>query len=71
MLVKPGFGTPLQAPSYYEKVSEIVSSLRPYSSLSTIARHLTALGYRTPTGMEFDKQNVANFIRSRQYKPTH
>lgn len=68
---KPGFGTPLQTPQYYSNVSDIVSILRPYSSLRVIANHLTAQGFFTPTGKTFTKQHVANFIRSTQYKPTN
>lgn len=71
MAAKPGFGTPLQLPDYYEAISLIVSTLRSQSSLRKIALHLNASGFRTPTGMEFTKTHVANFIRGRQYKPTH
>ena len=71
MPAKPGFGTPLQLPLYYQNVSNIIAVLRPYSSLRVIANHLSAQGFSTPTGKTFTKQHVANFIRSTQYKPTN
>jgi hypothetical protein len=70
MPAKPGFGSPLQEPSYYIAVSNIVATLRDYSTLKTIAAHLAAQGFLSPSGKPFDKQRVANFIRSPHYSPT-
>jgi hypothetical protein len=70
MPVKPGFGTPKQTPSYYDSVSRIVRTLRPYSTLNTICAHLTAQRFLTPTGLEWTKHRLANFIRSNQYEST-
>ncbi|WP_313034077.1 recombinase family protein [Massilia alkalitolerans] len=67
MPIKPRFGGPLQAPAYYEAVSSIISVLRDYSTLKTISEHLTAQGFLSPSGKPFNKQRVANFIRSPHY----
>lgn len=64
----PGFGTPKRTPEYYAQVSAIIAVLRPYSTLRTISNHLNAQGFRAPSGMEFNKQAVANFMRSPNYK---
>jgi hypothetical protein len=67
MQARPGFGTPKQLPQYYVSVSSIVSVLKPYSTLRTISGHLNGQGFRTPSGMKWSKQAVANFIRSPHY----
>lgn len=70
MPVRPKFGGPLQAPDYYVAVSNIIKVLRDYSTLSTIAGHLAAQGFLSPSGKTFNKQRVANFIRSTHYNST-
>jgi hypothetical protein len=70
MPAKPGFGTPKQEPSYYRDVSQIIATLRPFSSLTTICKHLTGQGFLSPAGLEWTKHRLANFIRGKQYKPT-
>lgn len=70
MPAKPGFGSPLQEPSYYIAVSNIVATLREYSTLKTISNHLSAQGFLTPSGKIWNKQAVANFIRSPHYNQT-
>jgi len=67
MPATPGFGTPKQLPDYYQQVSAIVSVLKPYSTLRTIADHLNAQGFQTPMGKRWNRQAVANFIRSSGY----
>jgi hypothetical protein len=67
---KPGFGEPLNPPSYYAEVSSIITVLRDYSTLKTIAGHLHAQGFLSPAGKEFTKQHVANFLRSPHYIST-
>lgn len=67
MSVRPRFGGPLQTPEYYQSVSAICNVLRDYSTLATIALHLNAQGILSPSGKPFNKQRVANFLRSPHY----
>lgn len=60
----PLFGQKLRPSSFYETVSGIVSTLRPYSSLKTVAAHLNGLGLTTPKGLPWSKTAVANYIRT-------
>lgn len=70
MPVKPTFGGRLQAPDFYIAVSNIVAVLRDYSTLTTIAGHLNAQGFQSPSGKPWNKTRVANFVRSRHYNPS-
>jgi hypothetical protein len=70
MPAKPRFGGPLQTPDYYQAVSNVITVLREYSTLNTIAAHLTAQGFLSPSGKEFNKQRVATFLRSPHFNPT-
>jgi hypothetical protein len=67
MPASPGFGTPKQLPEFYKQVSDIISVLKPYSTLRTISIHLNNQGFRTPMGKLWCRQSVANFIRSSGY----
>lgn len=68
MRAKPKFGGTLQTPEYYADVSNVLNVLREYSTLNTMADHLNAQGFVTPSGKPFNKQRVANFLRSPHYK---
>lgn len=68
MAAKPRFGGTLQTPDYYRAVSSVITVLREYSTLNTIAGHLTAQGFLSPSGKEFNKQRVANFLRSPHFQ---
>jgi hypothetical protein len=70
MQAVPGFGSPKQTPEYYETISAQISILRPYSTLRTISGHLNSQHFRAPSGMKWNKQAVANFIRSPHFKHT-
>ena len=61
----PAFGKPLNAPSYYEAVNSIIRVLRPHSTLRTIANHLNAQCFKTPSGMDWNRMHVANYLRNR------
>lgn len=67
----PGFGTPKQLPEFYKSVSSIIAVLKPYSTLRTIGNHLNAQGFTTPMGKPWNRQAVANFIRSSSYNTTN
>jgi len=60
----PLFGQKTRPLSYYETVSGIVSTLRPYSSLKTVSDHLNRMSLTTPKGLPWTKSAVANYIRT-------
>lgn len=62
---RPQFGAHKMQPAYYSQVAAFAQSLRPTKTLRQIAEMLNAAGYRSPTGLPFDRQRVANFMRSR------
>lgn len=70
MSIRPTFGGALQTPTYYEAISVICTVLREYSTLNTIAGHLTAQGFLSPSGKPWNKSRVATFLRSPYYNPT-
>lgn len=67
MPIRPTFGGTLQAPGYYKSVSAICNVLREYSTLRTIATHLTAQGFLSPSGREWNKSRLVSFLRSPHY----
>ena len=65
--VRPRFGGPLQNPDYYLSISAICNVLREFSTLKTIAQHLTAQGFLSPSGREWNKSRLVSFLRSPHY----
>lgn len=61
----PAFGQPRKTLDYYVTVDQIVNTLRPYSTLRTVANHLNSLGLRTPGDCEWHRLHVSNYIRQR------
>lgn len=61
----PEFGKPLRDAEFYKITDGIISTLRPFSTLRTCAQHLNSLGMRTPSGLEWHRMHVANYIRQR------
>jgi len=61
----PAFGKPLKSPEYYATCDGIINTLRPYSTLRTVAAHLNSLGLRTPGDLEWHRLHVSNYIRQR------
>lgn len=60
----PGFGAKLNTPTYYTQVKQIIAVLRPASSLRVICNHLNAQEFKTPTGLVWTRDRLANFIRT-------
>jgi hypothetical protein len=58
----PGFGKKLHTESYYKGIIGIIATLRPMSSLATIATHLNRQGFSTPAGLPFTRGGVSNFM---------
>jgi hypothetical protein len=61
----PAFGKALRTPDFYFTVDGIILVLRPMSTLRTIATHLNGLGIRTASGLEWNRERVAQYIRHR------
>lgn len=62
----PVFGGKLMTDEYYSHVSAVISTLRPLATLRVIAEHLNSQGLLSPRGLSWDRQRVANFLRSAQ-----
>jgi hypothetical protein len=58
------FGGKLKAAEYYTQIASIVGVLRPMSSLRAIANHLNANGFKTPSNLEWNRDRLANHIRT-------
>jgi len=61
----PPFGKPLKDPAYYTTIDQIVTALRPHSTLRAVANDLNSQGLRTPSNLEWHRMHVANYIRQR------
>lgn len=61
---RPKFGGRLNVDSYYRQTSEIIKVLRPTASLRIISDHLNGQGFKTPTGLDWNRDRLANHIRT-------
>lgn len=64
LLATPRFGGPRNIPSYYENVSAIVLAMRPKFTLRAICYQLNAQNLKTPSGLEWSRTRLANFIHN-------
>lgn len=60
----PTFGGKHNTAHFYTMVNSILAVLRPASSLRTIAAYLNSHGFRTPSGLEWTRDRVAQYIRN-------
>lgn len=60
--VTPTFGGKHQAADFYAAVHAVIAAMRSHSTLRTIANELNARGYATPSGLEWNRSRLANFI---------
>jgi hypothetical protein len=60
----PQFGGKLNPPSYYENVGRIIKHMRPKSTLRAICYQLNAENYQTPSGLEWTRSRLANFLKT-------
>lgn len=67
----PAYGAPLRIPEYYRDLDAILAVLRPFASLRTCANHLNNSDIRTPSGLRWSKQAVANYLRNRKLSTTN
>ncbi|MFS2017388.1 hypothetical protein ACEN88_12520 [Massilia sp. CT11-108] len=73
MLVKnaiPAFGMPLRNADYYTMVDEVITALRPHSTLRSIAARLNEQQFETPSGLIWNRERVSQYIRHRGIKST-
>lgn len=61
---KPEFGAKKMLPEYYTTVNSIIAVLRPVATLRVMAEHLNNAGLSTPSGLPFDRQRLAAYLRS-------
>lgn len=62
--ISPSFSGKLMNETWYRDISGMIRTLRPHTSLSQIALHLQRMGFRTATGLDWDKSRVNGFIRN-------
>jgi hypothetical protein len=62
--MRPRFGGKVRPDFYYEQVNSVIEMLRPTASQATIAAYLNKCGLRTPRGLLFDRQRLANYLRN-------
>jgi hypothetical protein len=62
----PAFAGKKKLPRYYEIVTGIIQTLRPMSSLSIIAQHLTAQGLLSPSDRQWDRHLVSSYIKAQK-----
>lgn len=60
----PAFGARICVPAYYAAVSAIYRHMSGTSTLRQICFQLNAENYRTPSGLEWNRSRLANFIRN-------
>lgn len=61
---RPSFGGKSRPDDYYAQLNSIIATLRHTASQATIAAHLNKCGFRTPRGLLFDRQRLANYLRN-------
>lgn len=66
--VTPTFGGRHQTPEFYAACHAVIAEMRPHSTLRAIANALNARGYTTPSGLEWSRSRLANFIFSNNIK---
>jgi hypothetical protein len=60
----PAFGGKHNTQHYYTCINSILAVLRPASSLRVIGNHLNTHGFKTPSGLEWNRDRVATYIRN-------
>ena len=60
----PSFSGKLKEDDFYISINGVVRTLRPYTSLSQIAAHLQRMGFRTASGLDWNKSRIAGYIRN-------
>ena len=64
LTARPQFGGKLNVDSYYREVNAVIKVLRPTASLRIISEHLNGQGFKTPTGLDWNRDRLANHIKT-------
>lgn len=60
----PKFGGRLKTDDYYQNLNSTIRVLRGYSTLRTIANHLNAQLFTTPSGKDWTRDRLASYIKT-------
>lgn len=63
-VLPPSFGGRLRTENYYTNTSNAIRILRGRSSLRIIAQYLNSQGITTPSGLPFNRDRLARYIKS-------
>lgn len=63
-LTTPKFGGKRNTIEYYNAVNNIAKLLKPAATLATIATALNAASFTTPTGKEWNRKRVSDYLRT-------
>lgn len=63
-VLPPSFGGRLRNEAYYTNTSNVIRILRGRASLRIIAQHLNSQNITTPTGLPFNRDRLARYIKS-------
>lgn len=64
----PAYGGRLRTPEFYEQLNRVINILRGRVTLATVAQHLQAQKFQTPSGKEWTKDRLAAYLKSNAYK---
>lgn len=64
--VRPQFGGKLRSDEYFSAVNTVIATLRNRATLRTICLHLNALNLTTPSGLEFNRARLANYLQQNE-----
>lgn len=60
---RPAFGGRLKTAEYYAGINSIISVMRGVATMRTMANHLTAAGFLTPTDLPWNRARLNNYLR--------
>lgn len=60
----PQFGGKLNTAAYYDSINSIIKVMRPMATLRTVASHLNTAQFLTPSGLTWNRERLANYLRS-------
>lgn len=68
---KPAFGGRHKTPDWYEQVNSVIRVLREHSTLRVIANHLNAQLFTTPSGLEWNRERLAAYLKTSNINSTN
>lgn len=61
---RPRFGGKLLSAEFYSQLDSVILSMRPHTTQRAIANRLNELSLTTPTGLPFNRNRLAAYIRN-------